>query len=189
MFTKFFSFLISATFWKNDCSSTWKPNSFKKYLAWGQLRNVQRHQKHVLLVRRFIFRVSYMLEPTVKTKVTVMPQKEQSLRIVKSTWVIQILLYGLWKSLQLWLFLTWEILIHQKKQWLSLYHSEQTGMTQGSPSILPSKCSNICHCLLQAVLCTHPPTPVEIDLFSTGVGRCRQKKKRFLSIFGKNASS
>ena len=26
----FFSFLITATFWKNDCSATWKPNSFKK---------------------------------------------------------------------------------------------------------------------------------------------------------------
>ena len=65
---KFFSFLISATFWKNDCSATWKPNSFKKNLACGQLRNVQRYQKHVLLVWSFIFRVSYMLEPTVIPK-------------------------------------------------------------------------------------------------------------------------
>ena len=37
----------------------------KKNLACGQLKNVQRYQKHVLLVRWFIFRVSYMFEATV----------------------------------------------------------------------------------------------------------------------------
>ena len=62
----FFSFLILATFWKNDCSATWKPNSFKKNLTFGQLKNVQRYQKHVPLVWSFIFRVSYMFKPTVK---------------------------------------------------------------------------------------------------------------------------
>ena len=62
---KFFSFSISATFWKNDCSATWKPNRFKKNLKCCQLRNVQRYQKHVPLVWSFIFRVSYMFEPTV----------------------------------------------------------------------------------------------------------------------------
>ena len=62
---KFFSFSVLATFWKNDCSATWKLNSFKKNLACGQLINVQRYQKHVLLLRWFISRVSYMFEPTV----------------------------------------------------------------------------------------------------------------------------
>ena len=27
--------MISATFWKNDCSITWKPNSFKKFGLWS----------------------------------------------------------------------------------------------------------------------------------------------------------
>ena len=38
---------------------------FQKNLIDSQLRNVQRHQKHVLLVRWFIFRVFYLFELTV----------------------------------------------------------------------------------------------------------------------------
>ena len=67
-----FSFSILATFWKNDCSATWKPNSFKNNLACGQVRNIQRYQKHVPLVRWFIFGVSYMFESTVNRKTIIL---------------------------------------------------------------------------------------------------------------------
>ena len=40
-------------FSKSDDDATWWPNSYKKILTCGQLRNIQRYQKYVRLVRAF----------------------------------------------------------------------------------------------------------------------------------------
>ena len=40
-------------FSKSDDGATWWPNSYKKILTCGQLRNTQRYQKYVWLVRAF----------------------------------------------------------------------------------------------------------------------------------------
>ena len=40
-------------FSKSDDDATWWPNSYKKFLTCGQLRNIQRYQKYVRLVRAF----------------------------------------------------------------------------------------------------------------------------------------
>ena len=58
-----------------------------KKMACGQLRNVQRYQKHVPLVRWFIFRVSYMFKPTVGTAT-----------IIKQHWSMKFK----WKDKQIW---------------------------------------------------------------------------------------
>ena len=50
---------------ENDCSATWKPNTFQKYDTCGKVRNVQRYQKYVVLLRSFIFIVSDIFKPTV----------------------------------------------------------------------------------------------------------------------------
>ena len=44
---KFFSFLISATFWKNDCSATWFLYFQGKNFHLGQLNNHPLSQKHI----------------------------------------------------------------------------------------------------------------------------------------------
>ena len=53
-------------FSKSDDDTTWWPNSYKTILTCGQLRNTQRYQKYVRLVRAFFvaFR-KYMFKPTV----------------------------------------------------------------------------------------------------------------------------
>ena len=50
---------------ENDCSATWKPNTYQKYDTCGKVRNVQRYQKYVVLLRSFIFIVSDIFKPTV----------------------------------------------------------------------------------------------------------------------------
>ena len=40
-------------FSKSDDGAAWWPNSYKKILTCGQLRNTQRYQKYVWLVRAF----------------------------------------------------------------------------------------------------------------------------------------
>ena len=50
---------------KNDCSATWKPNTYQKYDTCGKVRNVQRYQKYVVILRSFIFIVSDIFKPTV----------------------------------------------------------------------------------------------------------------------------
>ena len=40
-------------FSKSDDDTTWWPNSYKNILTCGQLRNIQRYQKYVQLVRAF----------------------------------------------------------------------------------------------------------------------------------------
>ena len=65
---------------KNDCSATWKPNTYKKYdtcgkvrnvqryqkyFDRGKLRNVQRYQKYVPIFRAFFLTVSDQFKPTV----------------------------------------------------------------------------------------------------------------------------
>ena len=52
-------------FSKSDDGTTWWPNSYKKILTCGQLRNIQRYQKYAWLVRPIFFRVTHMFEPTV----------------------------------------------------------------------------------------------------------------------------
>ena len=52
---------------KNDCSATWKPNTYQKYDTCGKVRNVQRYQKYVVILRSFIFIVSNIFKPTVST--------------------------------------------------------------------------------------------------------------------------
>ena len=52
---------------ENDCSATWKPNTYQKYDTCGKVRNVQRYQKYVVLLRSFIFIVSDIFKPTVCT--------------------------------------------------------------------------------------------------------------------------
>ena len=53
---------------KNDCSATWKPNTYQKYDTCGKVRNVQRYQKYVVILRSFIFIVSDIFKPTVCLK-------------------------------------------------------------------------------------------------------------------------
>ena len=53
---------------KNDCSATWKPNTYQKYDTCGKVRNVQRYQKYVVILRSFIFIVSDIFKPTVNMK-------------------------------------------------------------------------------------------------------------------------
>ena len=53
---------------KNDCSATWKPNTYQKYDTCGKVRNVQRYQKYVVILRSFIFIVSDIFKPTVHRK-------------------------------------------------------------------------------------------------------------------------
>ena len=46
-FLNFFLFLISATFWKNDCSATWLQYFQGKNFHLGQLSNHPQSQKHI----------------------------------------------------------------------------------------------------------------------------------------------
>ena len=41
---------------KNDCSATWKPNTYQKNDTCGKVRNIQRYQKYVAILRSFIFK-------------------------------------------------------------------------------------------------------------------------------------
>ena len=41
---------------KNDCSATWKPNTYQKNHTCGKVRNIQRYQKYVPILRSFIFK-------------------------------------------------------------------------------------------------------------------------------------
>ena len=44
-------------FSKSDDDATWWPNSYKKILTCGQLRNIQRYQKYVRHVRAFFLKL------------------------------------------------------------------------------------------------------------------------------------
>ena len=48
-------------FSKSDDDATWWPNSYKKILTCGQLRNTQRYQKYVWLVRAFFLEFCTLL--------------------------------------------------------------------------------------------------------------------------------